>query len=183
MVLEGGPPSEHSGEWDCISQRFSSEQKKKFSISWTGWFQSWELCFVSQSDFHGIFLSLFFHAWQTAFVPVVWPMTTCPSLHGNCLAIGRPPNVNVTCPWPTNPLMEVLLQNQSHNKEQECSSSFFAWPVPTDYLFTFSFIYSFIFALKNSKGLYQNSSVLLVRNQRALTKRRAKHLNRSQIRS
>ena len=29
MVLEGGPPSERSGEWDCISQRFSSEQKSK----------------------------------------------------------------------------------------------------------------------------------------------------------
>lgn len=28
MVLEGGPPSERSGKWDRISQRFSSEQKK-----------------------------------------------------------------------------------------------------------------------------------------------------------
>lgn len=32
MVLEGGPPSEHSGEWDRISQRFSSEQKKILNI-------------------------------------------------------------------------------------------------------------------------------------------------------
>ena len=151
---------------------FRAKEQKKFSkYPVGGGFSAGSCISFHRVTFMGFSLSLFFHAWQTAFVPVVWPVTRGPLLHGNCLAIGRPPNVNVTCSWPTYPLMEVLLQNISHNKGQECSSSLFAWPVPPDYLFTYSFIYSFIFALKNSKGLYQNSSMLLVRNQSVLTKK------------
>ena len=60
MVLEGGPPSEHSGEWDCISQRFSSEQKKKISkYPEQGGFRAGS-CVSFQSDFHGIFSLSFF---------------------------------------------------------------------------------------------------------------------------
>ena len=93
MVLEGGPPSERSGEWDCISQRFSSEQKskKKFLNSREGVVSALGVVFRFTKWLSWGFLSLSF------FMP------------------GRQLLSQLFDPWPGVPCcMEIVLQLAGH---------------------------------------------------------------------
>lgn len=136
-------------------------------------FQGWGLCFVYSVPFVG-----YFFCWCTAFALAVWLITKCPLLHENCLAVGRQPNVSLTCDQLI--LMGVFcFGDLSPSKGGgRCSCGVYLLnPCPL------IFCIICLFALKNFKGIIPKFYCAFNKKTNKYSPKRTKPLNKLQIKA